>query len=478
MGLLGWIFNPKRIILLFVIALIFLLGRTIVFAAVPLPVVLEETFAYRNVLERHDFLALSRYRLAIEPDPRAASDTFTGFAVDGSGNVQDMVLVNRHSQGDTTNMVVTEDGGPTTITGFCTLAGDRRTVSCDGTGLGAGTFTFTITYEDGWNAYSTDAVIYSYTSNSVTMERAVPSISYALVGLYQSTVTITDNFTGNGVTTDFVLTGVPFYTDETGFVVTVGGVAQTPVTDFTHDDANGEIDFTSPPADTLAIVVQYPETGDLQWGSGTATLEGNPTFWSVPSSTTQAPTLRATSTVAATATQLTTDLRSMLRDLENFDPDIADGTYVVAQGITDVGQLLAVQAFSGITQAIPDAFISGLEFYQPDLSTPESGYIAGVVATAQAEEVYLAFVNLGDEFGTTGTVAALVIFLGLFVVMVAVSVRFLPSSAVWPAVLVGMISLMFVGVFIGMVPPLWLFLGVGLLFAAGALWWWGRRAMG
>lgn len=444
-----------------------------VLAAAPLPVQLDDTIAFRHLLEDHDFLVLSRYRL--QPSEETATDTFTSVTVDAGDDADPMVLTNRHNRTDTTSMTVQEDSGPTDITSTCTLGADRVTVTCINTGLGAGTFNFTITYLNGWDSYSGSDVIYRLLDQTSTLvaERTVPSTGFALVGLYLDATTPVSTFTGDDSTTDFTLTTRHFYSDETGLTVTVDGAIQTAPTNYSFDSANNQVDFVSAPAGGAAISVTYVFTGGIIWNDSSVSisLSASPSLWSVPSSQSTAPEWRSTETQAATDSQLQTDLRAMLRSIEVSDPTVDGGDYVTPTGISDAGQVVAQNAFSRIREAVPLAFSTTRFNPFSDHKTQSSSYADQVDADAAAESIGQTIGGFGGELTgiTSGTTGGGLLFLAIALFAAVFTIANTKPPAVGLAVLFAWLVIV-MGWLLGGVPNAWAGITGALLAGYGLLW--------
>jgi len=454
----------KRIALLLAVAAALLAG--LVSAAAPIGVQIDQTLAFRHLLESHDLLVLTRYRLL--PASQTATDTFSSITVDGSGDVVDCCrLTNRHTYTDTTSMSVVEDAGPTTITSFCTLGADQQQVTCLGTGLGAGAHDFTITYKAGWDAYAGTDALYQLVNQSavVVTQRTVQDTGYALVGLYVANSTEFDIFVGDGVEDTFALTRTPFYTDDTGFTVYI--VGDIPTTAYTYNAGPNEVVFDDPPPIGF-IFVHYPYTGGVRWGnaSNLARLMGSPTLWAAPSVKTQTPTWRATGSLSATQTQLTTDLRQQLRYLESSDPAVGTGDYVDATGITDAGRTVALAAWGNITSVIPTSFLrSSFNPLTLDLATKTAVMANEVASAAAATNVGQAAGGLGSQLLGTGGAAMGMLLTAIACIAMAVLVITRKGEV---GVVVGAIWLVLFGAWlIGWAPQMWFWVATALITGIG-----------
>ena len=451
--------------------LMVLLASTSVFAASPVSVQIDSTVAFSHLIDDYDMLVLTRYRLV--PPTQAATDTFSTVTVTAGGDIDvPMVLTNR----SLSTITVVEDSGPTDISSTCSVALDDQSITCVTTGLAAGTYDFTVTYTDGWDGYTNADAFYRLFDPDSTLvdERTVPALGYSLVGLYVPVTMTTDNFTGDGGTTDYTLTARHFYTDTTGISVTVADVSQTPVTDFVYDTTNNQVDFVVAPANLAAIVITFPYTGGMIWSDTSSSVEltGSPSLWETPSS--ENPSL-ADWTIAAdkTATRsaLTTELRAMLRNLEVVDPNVSPGDYVLATGITDVGQSVALNAFSRIATVIPSAFLTAVSNpWDEEYTTASSTYATSIDTDATATGVSKAFSLFGDQFGgPSGQTVGMTLFTILALVAATFMIKMTnPSSpalalmAAWMVIVVGWL--------LGGVPNAWVAITGGLLAGYGLHW--------
>lgn len=478
----------------------------LVSAAAPIPVVLDQSLAFRNVLEDHDLFVLSRYRLL--PSSQAASDTFTSVTVTSGVIVGGLRLTNRHTNSDTTDMTVRVASGPTPpptatptvtplptptptvtplptvtptptgtidITDDCTLGEDGQLVSCT-TWLQNGTYIFTVTYLAGWSAYSGEEAIYQLADQDglLVASRTLDNTGYGLVGLYVASSTYVDFFLClEGVQT-YGLAVTPFYGDTTGWTVLISG---EPTTAYTFNPTTNQITFDTPPPETVWCTARYPYTGGVRWGSANARarLMGSPTLWTAPSTKTQPFTWRSTATQAATKTQLETDLKQQLRYLEIDNGAVDTGDYVDGAYITDAGRSIAMSAWASLIAVIPTAFqTSEFNPVTPWVTKPAS--LSDALATAAATTaVGQAASGLGTDvlgqggatFGLAFTVVASVVaVIGVLMVtgktggsgglQVGLSV-----AAVW--------LVFFFGMLIGWTPDLWFWLATAVLLGGGLL---------
>jgi hypothetical protein len=377
--------------------LLALLAVMPVYAASPLTFQVATPQMFRHVLELDDWLLLTPVYLI--PTTQAGF-VDSPFAVNTTGGALDdpIVLTNRVVvTGAASDFAVVADG-TTTITSSCTLAGDGQTMDCAGTGLGNGAHTLAVTYRSGWNAYDEDSVLFQLRDVAAVKATGTSGMGgCGLVGIYLTKAQVTASL--------------------------------------------------------------------MAWAGGTVNLRAiaSPTLWATPYSITKTVfTWHSDLTMAATQTTLAASLTTMLRNIEsNSSCDVDKGTYVATTGITPAGAVIALEGFSQIVNAVPNAFQQSLQYPQTAV-TPQAFSQAANIDTAAAGTIVKTSVDaIGSKAGVGIT------YLLALVALVAIFLKV--HSTLW-AFLGGYCVILMGKFFFGAdLPTALVFLPIALIFGM-ALW--------
>jgi len=407
------IFNPRILramgkaliyagLICIVLGIILALTGVPVEAAAPLSAQVDTTYVYRHVLEDDDFLIVSRYYLI--PADQVMLDSFSGITVDANGDATDMVVTNRHTYADTTDLTVTINAGD--VTACCRPLADLQTIQCtdipSGT-LAAGTYTAEIEYLGGWDAYSGNAVLYQLIDHdaAVDSQRTLPSTGYGVVALYKAA--------GHGITWADV--------------------------------------------DIAAKVVP------------------SPSLWVDGISYSQAPTFRATADQTATATQLDTDFRELLRLIEQGDATVAASDYVTNDGITSAGRAVLEAAFSPVGVVIPDSFMPASNNPFHGFTPEPTSFVGAMDAATEAEGIVEAWKYHDSGIGrwTFGAIVIGISAIATAVGMLVFTAR-LTGAPSWPLALIAVQFIFTMGWLIGAVSWQWAGISAVLLLTPGLIW--------
>ena len=305
-------------------------------AATSLPVSMYTVEVFRHVIEINDWLVLAR--VYIIPDSRSGIDSDSATISTTSGDFDDpLPLVNRILVTGSSDFTVVADA--TTITSSCTVGASYLTINCADTGLADASYTVTATYRTGWGAYAPEDVLVRLKDGATTVvaERSSPATGYTLQGIYLTAAEVT--------------------------------------------------------------------AAGLTWQGGTIEMEAlaASTLWASPCGGTcpsQVPnTWHSDATHAALVTTLTARLKSYLSRLEQDDPLVSPGAYVTTTGITAAGATVALNAFSLMQLAIPEAF-QNTSFNPATGYTPSALSVATSLNAAASDTALRAgFTQIGADFG-------------------------------------------------------------------------------
>jgi len=155
----------------------------------------------------------------------------------------------------------------------------------------------------------------------------------------------------------------------------------------------------------------------LTWADGGITLSGvaSPALWAVPSSDTGTITWQSTSTIAETATTLTTRLKTMLIQIEQDGAcGITSGTLNQADFITNEGLIMSLEAFGSFRVAIPEAFASSrINPFPTAITTPTASLVTAVETQVAATTVYQDVQAIHPIFGLLLTLIGSVVLGGV-----------------------------------------------------------------
>ncbi len=291
----------------------------------------------------------------------------------------------------------------TDITTSCKLFDDLVTIDCVSTGLGDATYDVTVTYRSGWSSYAPSDVTFSLLQGATINEIAT----------------------------------VP----NTGYIIAAMYFSAAQVT-----------------------------SEGLVWNDGTQQirLNASPLYWDNPGSATASISeWHSTASQADTETELTAAARAMLLQLEVADIDsTSPGDYVGSSGITDAGREILTQAWHLFPLAIPEALVtSSFNPFQEFNPSGGTSFWDTITANAAATDVGLVWADLGTELGgVSGYVAGAGVFLILaFIASVLVIAKLHSGGLAFFASAI----VMMVGVLLGAVHPVLLFLPVSLVGGYG-----------
>lgn len=303
----------------------------VVEAAPPLSLTLHQVEIFRHVIQTNDWLVLAHLDL-IPTSQTGWSDTDSISTTDGDFD-DPVTLINKVHITGGTDYTVTAD--TTDITDYCTLNINGVTINCVNTGLANATYTVTVTYRSGWDAYLPENVVVRLLKGSTIVEEDVANgVGYRLTAIYLSAAAVTAaGLSWGGATVGFQAAASP-----------------------------------------------------VLWDDASSMTVTNITWW-------------ATADLAATQTTLATRLIAMLQLLEQEDPDVETGDYVAPQGITDAGSTIAHNAFSVFGEVIPDAFLTSSTGAFAAPTPRNTSWITTIDTAASATEMTTLFSNISPWFG-------------------------------------------------------------------------------
>ena len=209
----------------------------------------------------------------------------------------------------------------------------------------------------------------------------------------------------------------------------------------------------------------------LVWNDATqqVRLDASPLYWANPDSeTVSISEWHSTASQADTETELTETARDMLLRLEiaDLDPNVSTGDYVGSTGITDAGQAILTQAWALFPLVVPEAFVtSSFNPFQEFDPAGGTSFWDTITANAAATDVGLVWADLGTELGgVSGYVAGAAVFLILSFIVSVIVITYWRSGGL--AFFASAIVMM-IGVLLGAVHPILLFLPVGLVGGYG-----------